>query len=35
MYVADPRFTAYYDQKQPGTANFLKEAILCYTGKAK
>lgn len=30
MYVA--RFTAYYDRKQPGLAEFLKEAILIYTG---
>lgn len=30
MYVA--RFTAYYDREQPGLAEFLKEAILIYTG---
>ena len=33
MYVADPRFTAYYDdQVQPGAAEFLRDAILIYTG---
>lgn len=33
MYVDDPRFTAHYDEKQPGTAAFLRDAILIYTGK--
>lgn len=32
MYVDDARFTAYYDEKQPGTAAFLRDAILIYTG---
>lgn len=32
MYVDDPRFTAYYDKKQPGTAVFLRDAIFVYTG---
>lgn len=32
MYVDDPRFTAYYDEKQPGAAAFLRDAILIYTG---
>lgn len=32
MYVDDPRFTAYYDAKQPGTAAFLRDAVLIYTG---
>lgn len=32
MYVDDPRFTAYYDEKQPGTAAFLRDAISIYTG---
>ncbi len=32
MYTEDPRFTAYYDKEQPGTAAFLKEAIRIYTG---
>ncbi len=33
MYVDDPRFTAYYDKKQPGTAVFLRDAIKIYTAK--
>jgi DNA-binding transcriptional MerR regulator len=32
MYVDDERFTAYYDKEQPGTAEFLREAIHIYTG---
>ncbi|MBT2763283.1 MerR family transcriptional regulator [Paenibacillus sp. ISL-20] len=32
MYVDDERFTAHYDAKQPGTAVFLCDAILIYTG---
>jgi len=32
MYVEDPRFTAHYDEKQPGTAAFLRDAIHIYTG---
>jgi len=32
MYVADERFKAYYDKQQPGTAGFLRDAILVYTG---
>lgn len=32
MYVDDERFTAYYDKEQPGTAKFLRDAILIYTG---
>jgi DNA-binding transcriptional MerR regulator len=32
MYVEDERFTAYYDKEQPGTAAFLRDAILIYTG---
>lgn len=35
MYVDDERFRAYYDQKQPGTAEFLRDAILIYTGMKK
>lgn len=35
MYVDDERFTSYYDQKQPGAARFLREAILIYTGMNK
>ncbi len=33
MYVADPRFTAYYDKYQPGLAEFLRDAVLIYTGQ--
>lgn len=32
MYVDDARFTAYYDAQQPGTAVFLRDAVLIYTG---
>lgn len=32
MYVDDERFTAYYDKNQPGTAVFLRDAVLIYTG---
>jgi len=35
MYVDDPRFTAYYDAKQPGLAKFLRDAVLIYTGQGK
>lgn len=35
MYVDDERFTAYYDDKQPGTAEFLRDAIFIYTGTKK
>lgn len=35
MYVADERFTAYYDKEQPGTAKFLRDAIHIYAGKSK
>ena len=35
MYVDDERFTAYYDEKQPGIAKFLRDAILIYTGMGK
>lgn len=35
MYVDDERFRAYYDDKQPGTAEFLRDAILIYTGMSK
>ncbi|MFP7299751.1 MerR family transcriptional regulator [Neobacillus niacini] len=33
MYVDDERFTAYYDKEQPGTAQFLRDAILIFTGQ--
>jgi DNA-binding transcriptional MerR regulator len=32
MYVDDKRFTAYYDKEQPGTAEFLRDAIHIFTG---
>jgi hypothetical protein len=35
MYVDDERFTAYYDKAQPGTAKFLRDAVLIYTGMKK
>jgi DNA-binding transcriptional MerR regulator len=35
MYVHDERFKAYYDDKQPGSAEFLRDAIHIYTGKKK
>jgi DNA-binding transcriptional MerR regulator len=35
MYVDDERFTAYYDKQQPGTAEFLRDAIYIYTGMKK
>lgn len=33
MYVDDPRFSEYYDKHRPGAAEFLRDAILVYTGK--
>jgi DNA-binding transcriptional MerR regulator len=35
MYVDDERFTAYYDKEQPGTAEFLRDAVFIYTGMKK
>jgi len=32
MYVEDERFRDYYDETEPGTAEFLRDAILIYTG---
>jgi DNA-binding transcriptional MerR regulator len=32
MYVTDERFKQYYDKNQPGTAEFLRDAVLHYTG---
>lgn len=34
MYVDDERFKAYYDKEQPGTAEFLRDAVIVFTGKA-
>ena len=31
MYVADERFTAYYDKVQSGATKFLRDAIIVYT----
>lgn len=33
MYVADERFTAYYDKVIKGGTKFLRDAILIYTGQ--
>lgn len=33
MYVADERFTTYYDKRVKGGAKFLHDAILHYTGR--
>ncbi|HSU79531.1 MAG TPA: MerR family transcriptional regulator [Candidatus Angelobacter sp.] len=33
MYVADERFKAYYDEIQPGAAEFLRAAIYIYTAR--
>jgi hypothetical protein len=27
MYIADPRFTKYYDKHRPGLALFVRDAI--------
>jgi DNA-binding transcriptional MerR regulator len=35
MYVADERFTAYYDQYRPGAAEFLRDCIKAYTAKLR
>lgn len=35
MYVEDERFRKYYDKEQPGMAEFLRDAILIYTGVDK
>ncbi|WP_064094057.1 MerR family transcriptional regulator [Rossellomorea aquimaris] len=35
MYVDDERFKAYYDKRQEGLAEFLKDAIHVYTGEKK
>lgn len=34
MYIADERFTAYYDERgETGAAQFLHDAIIAYTSK--
>lgn len=35
LYVDDERFTAYYDKEQPGSAVFLRDAVMIYTGMNK
>lgn len=35
MYVDDERFREYYDKGQPGTAEFLRDAIHIFTGMKK
>lgn len=33
LYVADARFTAYYDVQVPGCARFLRDAVFYWAGK--
>ena len=33
LYVADERFTAYYDGAVSGCAKLLRDAVRAYTGK--
>ncbi len=35
MYVDDERFKDYYDKIRPGAAEFLRDAVLIYTGMKK
>jgi len=35
MYVADERFAAYYNKVHPKAAEFLRDAILIYTGTSE
>ncbi|MBB6445310.1 DNA-binding transcriptional MerR regulator [Bacillus benzoevorans] len=35
MYIADERFTAYYDKAVKGGTGFLRDAILIYTGQKR
>ena len=30
MYVADPRFAAYYEKYAPGLAQFMRDAMHAY-----
>jgi DNA-binding transcriptional MerR regulator len=34
MYVADPRFTAHYDQRAPGLAAYVRDAIVANAARA-
>ena len=33
LYTQDPRFTAYYDEKVAGCAQFLSDAVTCWAGR--
>ncbi|THF81727.1 MerR family transcriptional regulator [Cohnella fermenti] len=33
MYVEDERFRAYYDKQTPGSAEFLRDSIVIFTGQ--
>ena len=35
MYVDEERYRAYYDNENPGTAEFFRDAIFIYTGIEK
>ncbi|MDL2257965.1 MerR family transcriptional regulator [Eubacteriales bacterium OttesenSCG-928-K08] len=35
MYVDDPRFADYYDKQRPGTAKFLRDALLIFAATQK
>lgn len=35
MYVADPRFTANYDEQEPGLAAYIRDAILANAERAQ
>ena len=32
LYIADERFTAYYDREVPGCAQFLRDAVCHWAG---
>jgi MerR family transcriptional regulator, thiopeptide resistance regulator len=34
MYVADPRFTAHYDEQAPGLARYVRDAIHANADRA-
>jgi DNA-binding transcriptional MerR regulator len=35
MYVADPRFTAFYEQRAPGLAQFMRDAMVEFCDRAE
>jgi hypothetical protein len=35
MYVGDPRFTGYYDNRAPGLARFLHDAIMANAARSE